>query len=230
MNIQKTSPLLAKIGGGCIAALVCLTGVEAANAIVYTADLTPTSAADFGLDVNRVRLSFDTPLNSGLLDTGIVSPGTDVSSQLTSWTLEAFNTLGTSVLNDNLVTGGIVQDFASSGRKIFLTASLSPSLTITGFDNDIDSVVNSPGYLNIYSNDTTDIAGEGFLAIDLNEIDENGFKIRGSPVAFQTSATTSSVPFEFSPSLGFLFVGGLVGSNYLYRKYRAGKIVFSNEK
>lgn len=228
MNIQKTPPLLAKIGGGCIAALVCLTGVEAANAIVYTADLTPTSAADFGFDVDRVRLTFDSPLSSGLLDTGVVSPGNNVSSQLTSWTLEAFNTSGTSVLNDNLVTGGIVQDFASSGRDIFLTASLSPSLTITGFDNDIDSVVNSPDYLNIYSNDTTDIAGEGFLAIDLNETRADGSKIAGDPVAFQTSATTSSVPFEFSPSLGFLFVGGLFGSNYLYRKHKAGKIVFNS--
>ena len=220
MNIQKTPPLLAKIGGGCIAALVCLTGVEAANAIVYTADLVPTSAADFGFDVDRVRLTFDSPLSSGLLDTGVVSSGTDVSSALTSWTLEAFNTSGTSVLNDNLVTGGIVQDFASSGRSIFLTASLSPSLTITGFDNDVDSEVNSLGYLNIYSNDTTDIAGEGFLAID-----DNGVTLSpGVPVAF------SAVPFEFSPSLGFLFVGGLVGSNCLYRKHKARKIVFNSEK
>ena len=220
MNIQKTLPLLTKIGGGCIAALVCLTGVEAAKAIVYTADLTPTSAADFGFDVDRVRLTFDTPLSSGLLDTTVVSPGTNVSSQLTSWTLEAFNTSGTSVLNDNLVAGGIVQDFASSGRKIFLTASLSPSLTITGFDNDVDSVVNSLGYLNIYSNDTTDITEEGFLAID-----DNGITLSpGVPVAF------SAVPFEFSPALGLLFVGGLFGSNYLYRKRKAGKIVFNSEK
>ncbi|MDJ0634440.1 MAG: hypothetical protein QNJ34_14730 [Xenococcaceae cyanobacterium MO_188.B29] len=227
MNIQKPSPLLAKIGGGCLAALVCLTGVEAANAIIYTADLVPTSASDFGFDVDRVRLTFDSPLSSGLLDTGVVLQGTDVSSDLTSWTLEAFNTLGDSVLNDNLVTGGIVQDLASSGRSIFLTASLSPSLTINGFDNDVDSDVSLGGYLNIYSNAATTV---GNLAIDLNEIDENGFKIAGSPVAFQTSATTSSVPFEFSPSLGFLFVGGLVGSNCLYRKHKARKIVFDSEK
>ena len=217
MNTRKTLPLLTKIGGGCIAALVCLTGVEAANAIVYTTDLVPTSAADFGFDVDRVRLTFDSPLSSGLLDTGIISPGANISSQLTSWTLEAFNTSGSSVLNDNLVTGGIVQDLDSSGRKIFLTASLSPSLTITGFDNDVDSVVSLGDYLNIYSDSAT---GAGNLAID-----DNGVTLTtGNPVAF------SSVPFEFSPSLGFLFVGGLFGSNYLYRKHKAGKIVFNSEK
>ena len=105
----------------------------------------------------------------------------------------------------------------SSGRKIFLTASLSPSLTITGFDNDVDSDVSLGGYLNIYSDAAT---GVGNLAID-----DNGVTLTtGVPVAF------SAVPFEFSPSLGFLFVGGLFGTNYLYRKHQARKIVFNDEK
>jgi hypothetical protein len=49
-------------------------------------------------------------------------------------------------------------------------------------------------------------------------------------VTFSAASGSTSVPFEFSPTLGLLLVGGLFGGNHLRRQHRASKLVFSSEE
>lgn len=52
----------------------------------------------------------------------------------------------------------------------------------------------------------------------------NGF----SGVTFNASST--AVPFEFSPTLGLLLAGGLWGGSHLYRQHKAGKVILNSEQ
>jgi hypothetical protein len=47
---------------------------------------------------------------------------------------------------------------------------------------------------------------------------------------YNFTATSAAVPFEFSPTLGLLLVGSLLGGNRLYRQHKASKIVLSGEE
>lgn len=49
-------------------------------------------------------------------------------------------------------------------------------------------------------------------------------------INYTSDASAASVPFEFSPSLGLLLVGGLFGGSHLYRQHKAKKVVFESEK
>ena len=73
----------------------------------------------------------------------------------------------------------------------------------------------------------------GTDSFTVNPGDTFGFRIATIDSAFDpgivTISAAASVPFEFSPSLGLLFVGGLFGSSHLYRKRKAGKVVLDSE-
>ena len=60
--------------------------------------------------------------------------------------------------------------------------------------------------------------GLTFDAASTNTGNNDGF----SGVTFSSAATP--VPFEVNPTLGLLLVGGLFGSNRLYRKHKGRKI------
>lgn len=202
MKIEKNAQLLAKIGG-CVAALVCLTGVEAANALSFQGDFAPANWALTNNDADgSVDLS-NTPdfitLTGG--DDGSSLPGT------TDYTITASN-------NETI-------DFDWSyssidGAEFDFFARLLNGLPTTLADTDGQSGTDS------FSVNTGDIFGFRIATTD---------NLFGSGIVnVGQNLPTTAVLFEFSPSLGLLLVGSLLASNHLYRKQKAGKLVINSEQ
>jgi hypothetical protein len=204
MNIRKKAQLLAKIGGGCVAFLVCLTGVESANALDFTFSFTningnvPGTVEGIigGLTDNSTSAATSLELTSFPAGLGTANDGTNVLG----W--------GSTFINQFTVTNGSITaaDFVAVGLSSGLCID-NNVLCFSGFNAAPSSATNILTF-NAASNVVSN---------------SNGF----SGVTFNASST--AVPFEFSPTLGLLLVGSLFGSNHFYRKYKANKVVLLTE-
>jgi hypothetical protein len=73
------------------------------------------------------------------------------------------------------------------------------------------------------------IASQLKIRFDSTNLSTGADNIGIDNVQFSQQASSAAVPFEFSPSLGLLLIGGLFGGKHLYRKQKASKVVFNGE-
>lgn len=196
MKKIKNAQLLAKIGRGWVAALVCLTGVESASAAIsFSGSYAP---ANWTLTNSNADGFVDTT-NA---PTSITLTGGDNGS--------GFGTTDYTVTATNSETISYDWNYSSTDEPGFdeFLRLLNGSATFLADSNGqsgTDSFAVSPG-------DTF-----GFRIAT----DDNVF----GPGIVTVGDFSASVPFEFSPSLGLLLVSGLFGGTHFYRKYQAGKVV-----
>lgn len=261
MKILKNAQLLAKIGGGWVAALVCLTGVESASAVIVngsfetgnltgwlssgnvavngtltgTGSLTPTNgnfqATMISSNITAANLETFLGLNAGDLDTaltGTVTNGAAIAQTFTATAGESISFDFNYLAAENLTTTtffdpafvSISSPSSTSVVQLAQTGDASPPLNVTFLGSTMDQ--GETGYLS--SNIVIPESGSvtlGFGVLNAGDtLVDSGLLIDNIQ-----SSNSASVPFEFSPSLGLLLVGGLFGSTHFYRKYQAGKVV-----
>lgn len=207
MKIRKKAQLFAKIGGGCVATLVCFTGVESASAVSFI--VSGPGAND--IDTN---------------------PATDVSFNVgTSGTIQDLN-LGIQLSNSFYTDLNIFLSHNSTTVQVYQGPKndSSGSFNVT-FNDEATNSIPSGGdavgtflpFQSLSAFDGQELSGTWTLSFLDTYIPNEGNDL----IAWTLSddSTLASVPFEFSPSLGLLLVGGLFGGTHFYRKYQAGKVV-----
>jgi hypothetical protein len=240
MKMPKNKQLLAKIGGW-IATLVCFSGVQTANAIEQVSNFSEFAGVTYGgsptfgiwLSSSFTVDNQDYTLNSVTLR---LQEETESPSLFVSIYNDNGGVPGSIVTNGNLN----VPDIPSSvfGNYVFSstdTLNLDANNTywiVTGFSS------NSTG--SYQTNATTSDDETSSVGWTIGDIGKNSFNQGsswsdanfGASLLLSVDATTVSaaVPFEFSPSLGLLLVGGLFGGNHLYRKHKESKVVFIGEE
>ena len=228
MKIQKNAQALAKIGGKCVAVLVCFTGVESANALNFQNSTGLTSPVQT-ITFDEFVFPDNTSITNQYSSLGVTfSPNLFFNNtfslpNITPNSLENFEAGvgGTRIATFSILFSTDQNEAAfamvtSSGTSTF-TALLDGAVVET-FDATTDSTSSNNFY--------------GFTDIVFDEISVSP---GGTPNIMaldnlQIGAGSTAVPFEFSPTLGFLLVGGLFGSNYLYQKKKAEKLVFSSKE
>jgi hypothetical protein len=151
----------------------------------------------------------------------------------------------TNVLYQTQTTGNFALTLtADTGYDVLLD-----SFDLAGWpdtDYTINSVTVSDGSNNLFSQSNVAIEGDSghsafnftspltasqliisFDSSNLGSFSSDNIGIDN--VQFSQQASSAAVPFEFSPTLGLLIIGGLFSGNYFYRKHKASKVLFSSE-
>jgi hypothetical protein len=165
----------------------------------------------------------------GVFDIG--SNGLTLPSSKTGVDVGLWNDTGT-LLGQVLVPGGTTASILDSFRYASLTSNVS--LTSGNFYRvgaDMSDISDSPdtianataGTLNgIGSVQSARSAATG-LVFPSSLVGNPGQVQLGGNILYDNSST--SVPFEFRPTLGFLLVGGLFGCSKVYCRYQSNKIL-----
>ena len=203
MKSRNKVSLLAKVGCGCIATFVCFTAVEPANAIgiSFSGDLDPSN---WTLTNNTADGSVDT---SGA-PTSIVLTGGDSVGATFGGPAGTTNYTITSLVSETFTFDWAYNSSDGPGFDSFsiLLNGAATQLADTNGATGTESFTVNPGDTFGFQIATTD----------------NGL---GPGIVTISAPTTTSVPFEFSPALGLLAVGGLFGGSSLYRKQKAKLLV-----
>ena len=225
MKTREKWQLLAKIGGGTLAALVCLTGVESAHAV----SITTTFAGGNGQNGNMFDVttfsnditinSLDINNQSGTTSNSLevyLKNGTYVGSETApgDWTLVSTTPL-TSIQPGGTPTTVDVTDFtlnANTTYGLYLTLN--------------SGTLNYTNGANTYTNSDLEIqTGVG----KQYPFDSTFTPRTWNGTINYTGGASASVPFEFSPALGLLLAGGLFGGSHLYRQHKAKKVILDRE-
>jgi hypothetical protein len=151
----------------------------------------------------------------------------------------------TNVIYQNQATGNFALTLtADSGYNVVLN-----SFDLAGWPNTdytINSVSVNNGSSDVFSQSSVAIEGDSghssfnfggtpliasqlIISFDSSNLNTAADNIGIDNVRFSQQASSAAVPFEFSPSLGLLLIGGLFGGKHLYRKHKASKVVFNGE-
>ena len=227
MEMSQNYLLITKIGAIAISLSLPLTIVESSQAVVFVHNLSEPSAgsvlanssdvfgSSFTIDSNNYTLNSITvplgELNEGSFSINLHTdntgePGTIIENLITIEDIlpgGLNNYLFTPVGNVNL----------SSNTTYWLTNSVvDPGLYDWGFTNSLNQT--SPGAWTI--GDEVVVSRDGGVSWDP--------PVPGFAMQFNVDADVASVPFEFSPTMGILFISGVFGLKTVYGRYKANKV------
>jgi hypothetical protein len=195
----KKHQFLMKIGGGCVAAAISLTGVQSAQALNFNFEFTD-----------------GTTTVTGIVDG--LSVGTTSASSVEIFTTEA-DLPGSGTYNNGQIATAWNNTGITPENSFTVDAT---GTTITAF-NFLARQNTTPvnGQRDIFClNSTNSCNSTSAAALTLN----NGTDIvlaNASGVTF--TSTSAAVPFEFHPSLGLLMVLGFWGTKTLSQKIKTRK-------
>jgi hypothetical protein len=214
-----------KNGGVAIALALPLATVESASAITQVSNLSETLNSGFGFDDSSyIGSSFTTDSNSYTVNsvTARFQEYTEVNLLLNIYSNNSGipgTLVGQLSTNQNILPGGYNDYVFTPNNSVTLAANTT--YWLTGESSEFY------GWGNTSSFDQTGAWGIGDGIVTSNNQGTSWTSIPGSePVQFSIDADVASaaVPFEFSPTMGLLLVGGLFGGKAAYGKYRASKL------
>ncbi|GAB4536591.1 MAG: hypothetical protein Tsb0014_24530 [Pleurocapsa sp.] len=228
MNIFKNSQLLAKSGIASVTAIVLFSGVDAAQALEFVSNFSEASGNDGVLLGSTFweGSSFTTDSDSYTLNAATLSLEEIIEGDLFIRLYDDNGGQPGSILSE-LTTSADIDGSPYDLYEFVPTFSvgLDPNTTYWLIGGTTDSSFyrwesatsgneTSSGSWTIDSQASS--SNQGF-AWSMNERNPNIFSIDATVVS-------AAVPFEFSPTLGLLLMGGVFGGSRAYRRYCAAKL------
>ena len=195
-------------------------------AAVFSLAMTATSVAKPAKAVIEV-INFDS------FTVGQTIPGNTFISQGVTFdqNLVIFNSAGgalpssapNAAANADTIGGSLSGFFTETVNSISVFAgdngSDTETVTLVGLD-DSDNILASDTFTGL-SAQLLSISSPGITNFEINQ---TGL-IAIDDFSFDTSSTSASVPFEFSPTLGLLLIGGVFGISRYAKSRKAAKLI-----
>lgn len=238
MKISQDYSLFIRIGAIAVSLFFPLATIESAQALVFVENLSEPLANNGGLTMSSSFIlgsSFTTDNNSYSLSSVTASLEEQVESVF-SINLHTDNVGEPGVIIGQLNTTENILSQASLNNYLFTPSSsinLDANTTYWLLSSIVDTV--NPGFYGWgYTNSANETSpGAWTIGNDLTYSDNGGSSWNSAPdlaLQFNVDADIASaaVPFEFSPAMGILFIGGLFGIKTAYGKYQVSKVELEN--
>jgi hypothetical protein len=205
-----------------------LTGVESANALSLQ-NSTGLASPDQTITFDEFVVSQDASITNEYSSLGVTfSPNLyfDTQYNFPNITPNSLSNFGVFSGSSPITPVSIFFNQAQNAAAFSVITQLGTSTFTALLDGSVVETFNAPTTFG----DPNNFYGFTGVVFDEIQITPGGDANIMNLDNLQTGTASTPVPFEFSPTLGLLLVGGLFGGNRLYRQHRASKLVFNGEE